>query len=657
MPLQNTENTPLLAESTQQERLRSAHENSYSQLDGDIYSFGSGQVEDEPMSTLITRYGSPGGGSLGLSGGIEVFGTPLTRRSFAVSLFPATDTLRRPSRPTVQYVQNSSLGSVVEQTKLNIPNNLPQESEEYKKPTKFLYDVRDSQFWSCFTGIALVCLVGSFDSTLMASSHPVITSYFDASNSASWLSTSFLLTSTAFQPMFGRISDTFGRKIPFVFSLTLFLLGTIWCTLAQSILQFILARAICGLGVAGALSMGSIIVSDLVTLETRGGYLSFLNLATGVGSSLGAAMGGFLAETLGWRWEFGIQVPAIALCVVVAHFTTPSELGPMLCKKSKEPQTFVETLLSFDLAGSALLTSSVTFLILGLNLGGNLLPWNDPFIILSLVLFFVLGTALIYVENRAPKPVMPLHMLFNKPQGNLIFSNFLTCMTMNTILFNLPLYFQAVILDTPTRSGTRLIIPSLANMVASFITGNFISYSLRFRPTLILGSILIAIGSIGLTVMPRTLPTFSYSWLTALATGGQGFNFPTISIAILAVSHPDDMAVATSTLVLFRSLGTVMGIAVSSLVAQNGLNYFLENNVTGPRKLHIIEEIRMNVQAVRGLEENVREQVIHAYASTMQLTFAQGIVTAIVGLFLILSIRIPRLINSRVVALDHSGTA
>ncbi|KAF1985165.1 MFS general substrate transporter [Aulographum hederae CBS 113979] len=636
-----TENTPLLGESSNQG------------LEAPVYSTSSavyGEAEEEPIHALITRYGSPGGGSLGLSGGIGIFGTSLTRRGSTVSLPPTTDTLRRPSRPTIQY-RKPSLSPVLERSKhddiLNDSDDLSQDPEEHRRPTKFLYGVRDSQFWSCFIGVALVCFVACFDSTLMASSHPVITSYFDASNSASWLSTSFLLTSTAFQPMFGRISDTVGRKGPFVFSLTAFLLGTLWCALARSILQFILARAICGLGAAGALAMGTIIISDLVPLEARGGYLSFLNLASGVGSSLGAAMGGFLAETLGWRWEFGIQVPAIALCVVVAYFSTPPALGPMLSRTSQVSQTFVETLLSFDLAGSALLTSSVTFLILALNLGGNMLPWDSPFIILSFVLFFALGTALIYVEHRAAKPVMPLHMLFNKPQGNLIFSNFLACMTMNTILFNLPLYFQAVLLDTPTRSGTRLIVPFLANMVASFATGNFISHSLRFRPTLIFGSVLIVAGSIALTVMPHNLPTALYSWLTALATGGQGFNFPTISIAILAVSHPEDMAVATSTLILFRSLGTVMGVAVSSLVAQNGLNYFLERSVTGPRKSQIIQDVRLSVKAVRGLEGIARDQVINAYALTMRLTFAQGVVTAVAALLLILFVRLPRLNNPK----------
>jgi Na+/melibiose symporter-like transporter len=280
----------------------------------------------------------------------------------------------------------------------------------------------------------------------------------------------------------------------------------------------------------------------------------------------------------------------------------------MLCNTSQKSSTFIETVLSFDLAGSALLTTSVTFLILALSLGGNALPWTHPFIISLIVLFFVLGTALIHVECRAEKPVMPLHMLFNKPQCNLIFSNFLSCMTMNTILFNLPLYFQAVLLDTPTRSGTRLIVPFLANMVASFATGNIISYTLQFRPTLITGSFLIAAGSIGLTFMPRDLPSPVYSWLTALATGGQGFNFPTISLAILAVSHPDDMAVATSTLILFRSLGTVLGVAASSLVAQNGLSYFLEREVTGPGKSQVIRDVRMSVDAIKGLEGIVKDQ-------------------------------------------------
>jgi hypothetical protein len=293
------ETTPLLGEHLDPDAIIPHYGGSSTRASSHIGSYvdEAPDMEEQSLNTLLSQFGSPGS-TLGLSGGIGVYGTSLTRRgSTAVFDYPRSETLRRrPSQPTTAYGgrrKSSTTTEVVEDTE--------EGDLEDKKPPKFLYGVTDAQFWACFTGITLSYFVACFDSTLMASSHPVITSYFDASNSASWLSTSFLLTSTAFQPMFGRISDTFGRKIPFLFSLVSFLLGTLWCALAQSIMQFILARAVCGLGAGGALAMGSIIMSDLVPLETRGGYLACLNLSYGVGSSLGAALGGFLAEALGWR--------------------------------------------------------------------------------------------------------------------------------------------------------------------------------------------------------------------------------------------------------------------------------------------------------------------------------------------------------------------
>lgn len=125
----------------------------------------------------------------------------------------------------------------------------------------YLTDISVKRFWLVYGGILANLFVACFDMTIMASSHPVITSYFNASNSASWLSTAFLLTSTSFQPIFGRLSDTIGRKPPYIVTMTVFLIGTIWCALAQSITSFILARAVCGLGAGGMLSMGSIITS------------------------------------------------------------------------------------------------------------------------------------------------------------------------------------------------------------------------------------------------------------------------------------------------------------------------------------------------------------------------------------------------------------
>lgn len=135
----------------------------------------------------------------------------------------------------------------------------------------FLGGISHGRFWWIFGNVLALHFVSCFDGTIMASSHPVITSYFQSSNSASWLSTAFLLTSTAFQPLLGRLSDSVGRKGPYIATATIFALATLWCALAQTMTSFIAARAVCGLGAGGVMTLGSIIVSDLVPIERRGG--------------------------------------------------------------------------------------------------------------------------------------------------------------------------------------------------------------------------------------------------------------------------------------------------------------------------------------------------------------------------------------------------
>lgn len=263
----------------------------------------------------------------------------------------------------------------------------------------------------------------------MASSHPVITSYFNSSNSASWLSTSFLLTSTAFQPSFGRISDILGRKPIYLFCLATFTLGTLWCQLAPSILSFIAARAVCGLGAGGAVALGMIVISDMVPLEIRGKYLAWLNIAFGVGSSAGAALGGFLADTIGWRWEFGIQVPVMAFCWLAAWFTMPADLG--LDHSTPTKANFTNITKSFDVGGSVFLTVLTSSILLALNLGGNLLPWTHPVIISAFGLVLLAAAGLYWAERKAAMPILPLEILLSSPRANLVLANFLASITMS----------------------------------------------------------------------------------------------------------------------------------------------------------------------------------------------------------------------------------
>jgi MFS family permease len=254
----------------------------------------------------------------------------------------------------------------------------------------------------------------------------------------------------------------------------------------------------------------SIITNDLIKIEHRGAYQAYINIFYGLGSSCGAAFGGFLCDSLGWRWAFGIQVPPIALILLLALLTVPAGLGPNLAKSSD--QKWYQTLRDFDITGSLCLTLTTGCLILGLNLGGNILPWKHPLIIASLVLSIAAGTALVSVERKAKRPVMPLALLASIPKANLLFSNFFSQIGVLAIIFNAPLYFQAVKLDTPSVSGFRLAAPSFILTVCAVSTGFFINYSGRLKAPQVLGGILMLVGGICLASLWDGIPT----WLATI---------------------------------------------------------------------------------------------------------------------------------------------
>lgn len=509
------------------------------------------------------------------------------------------------------------------------------------------------RFNCVIAGILLGYFVAMFDSTLMASSHPVITSYFHASNSASWLSTAFLLTSTSLQPFMGRLSDTFGRRPLYLGGLVFLTVTTAWCALAQTIGSFIAARAFCGIGAAGVLSMGNIMTNDLVSIEIRGTYQAYINLFYGGGSACGAAFGGFLCDKLGWRMTFAIQIPVFLVLLINAIFTTPSSLGPNLAKR--QGLDFRGAMKGFDIAGSILLTVTVAFLILGLNLGGNVFSWTHPLVVISLIVACLTGAALIRVESLAARPVMPLPMLMSRPRGNLVFNNFFAQIGMNTILFNGPLYFQAVKLESASLSGFRLAGPSVALTICGVSAGFIMSWTGRMKWLIVLGSLCMFVGAACLLSMWDGIPSWLATIFLVPSSIGQGLSFPATSLAVLATSTQEDQAVMSSTLILWRSLGVVMGVSISSLILQNALTAYLGQLVTGHDKDKVIERVRKSVRSIAKLNDRQQAQVIDAYSQSLRLVFISAAVTFFIVNALVLALNLPHLRSKQQDQPDEEG--
>ena len=427
--------------------------------------------------------------------------------------------------------------------------------------------------------------MANFDATLMASSHPVITSDFHSANSASWLSTAFLITSTAFMPMFAPLSDAFGRRPVMLVATVTLVAGIAWCALATNIGSFIAARTLCGLGAGGTASMGAVVINDFVPIELRAHYQSWLNIAFGLGQASGVAMGGFLCDTIGWRWAFGSQVPGIIICGVISFLATPKHLGPQLAKYSKGAVRAMFN--TFDFVGTVFLVLSVTSLILSLNLGGNVLPWTHPCIAVALVSFLLTTGIFVKVESKAKHPILPLRLIQKIPRANINFANFISYLLMSAVIFNVPLYFEVVKHDSPTIAGLRLIAPLLILTASGLLCCRVISRRSTIRPVILFSAGLTVAGAASLACLGQHVSSLTSLLLLIPLCVAHGFLTPASTICLLRLTGYQKYAVATSTLLLWRRLGTVMGVAISTLAVQNLLVRYLYRIVTGPHRVEV----------------------------------------------------------------------
>ncbi|KAI7906628.1 major facilitator superfamily domain-containing protein [Cokeromyces recurvatus] len=499
-------------------------------------------------------------------------------------------------------------------------DNLKQQSTDDLKKSK---SWRDSLFLT-FIGLQIALFLAALDSTIVSTALPRIGSDFNKMDIVAWVATAYILTFDAFQPLFSKFSDIFGRKLILLFGIFMFLLGSLLCGVAKSMIMLIVCRAIAGIGGAGIFSMVFIIISDLVPLEKRGAFQGVVNAVFALSSVFGPLIGGTFTDYVTWRWNFYINLPigGVAVIILLIFLHLPIPKGD-----------FMQKLKRIDYLGTALVLLFSTLFLLAMNFGGQTFPWKSAAVIVPLVLTGVFIGALVFVETKVVEPLMPPRLFKIRSVAAILSTNWFFGMSFFSMVYYLPIYFQVIRGDSAMWSGIRLIPMQLLCATFSTLSGLFISKTGIFRPLPSIGMAFLTI-SVGLLSLLDLTSSFSNVYgFTILGGIGLGCMFSSAIIALQASVPPKDIAVVTGLGNFSRILGGALGVAVSSTILNSTLSKSLPQYV--PQD--IVEKILASSEYVRaGCPTEYLDNVLDCYLEGLKLIWY--VMTAMAGVGFMLSL-------------------
>ncbi|KAI5477508.1 vacuolar amino acid permease [Pseudohyphozyma bogoriensis] len=431
-----------------------------------------------------------------------------------------------------------------------------------------------------------------------------------------FLGTSYLLTTACFTPLYGRLSNVLGRRGALLLALGLFGSGTALCAFAPTMEALIGGRLIAGMGGGGMMAMSSIITTDFIPLKERAFYQGLVNTFFGVGAGLGGPTGGLVADSIGWRWAFIIQLPPLmVVCFFVftlVRYEVPSQ------GKSKS-----DMLRRIDFAGSIALTLSLGSLLIALsNKYNDNIPWESPFVWFPTALSGVSTVAFLLIEGLwAKEPVLPLRLLTERNAGFLSITHFLLSFAACSMLYFYPMYFEVVKGQSAGRAGAHLLPNSIIASVGSLTAGWLIRHTGTYYRLLVISGFLPIIAAVGMALMRDDTPEV-LQWVVILGSGfGTSAVLTAALTALIASVDRAEMPVVTATSYLFRYCGQVVGVGASSAVLQLIVTKQLRRSITGPDAEEIIERIRSVTSSIPTLPPKLQKAAVAAYAKGLQGVF------------------------------------
>lgn len=404
--------------------------------------------------------------------------------------------------------------------------------------------------------ILFAVLVGLFlsalDQTIVSTALPAIVRDFQGIDMVGWVSTGYLLASTATVPIYGKLSDMFGRKVIILWGIIVFLIGSALCGISGSMLQLVIYRIIQGIGAAAITSTAFSTPADLFVPAERPKYMGIFGMVFGLSSVIGPFLGGLLTDKLSWHWVFFVNVP-IGIIALVFIFL-------------KMPLIRFGAKAKIDWLGTILLILAVVPLMLALSLDKTIYPWGSPMIIGMSILAIISLIAFIWVETKVSSPIISLALFKNKLFSIGVVVSILHGAAFFGAIMFLSLYLVNVLGLSATQAGTTQIPLMLGFVLSSNVASMLVQRTGRYKPIMVFGFALALVGFVLMAFLDADSTVWAVIWREFLLGIGMGPAIPLLNLAVQNATPRRDLGAVTANRQFFQQLGQAFGAALFTVV-------------------------------------------------------------------------------------------
>jgi EmrB/QacA subfamily drug resistance transporter len=489
-------------------------------------------------------------------------------------------------------------------------------------------------------GLLIGIFIAAIDNTIVATAMGSIVADLGGFDQFIWVTSAYMVAEMAGMPIFGKLSDMYGRKRFFVFGLIAFLAGSILCGTAQNIAQLSIYRAIQGIGGGALVPIAFTIMFDVFPPESRGKMSGLFGAVFGLSSIFGPLLGAYITDYISWRWVFYINIPLGLLALVFVAFYYRESV-----RHAKQ---------KIDWTGAVTLVGAVVCLMFALELGGQKYDWNSPVIFGLFAGFAILVAAFLFAESKAAEPIISFEMFKKRlyAASNLI--GILSGAAFIVATVYIPIFIQGVQGGTATNSGL-LLLPMMLGTTVSAQLGGFLSMKTSYRNVMILFSLVFVAGIAMLTTLSTDTSRFTVTIFMIITGLGIGASFSVLGMA--AIHHFDDArrGSAQSTIAFLRSLGMAVGITIFGIIQRNLFKDKLSEAFQGrssegaapvlpPEELMNDPRALLSPEARAAIPQPIMEKITEMLSSSIAQTFLWTLIPAVLSLLCVFLMSKERLI-------------